>query len=202
MSKDWYRNKRWNSAIETEFLSKLRRARSQRDQYLVIQALTLADFNPEATLKLVDLYFETRRDDFEDVRALWARAKALLKNGDKEAATLAYRAVLDREDEFPNHLSNAYLEYPYMVATHRLKSEFENALEVLEKNVGRLTFPVDHFKWHASKAIMERDPDNAARALDAARLKTSGFRFHPTVGIVGKEHRAVIKDLRKLTKRT
>ena len=73
-SDDWYRNEDWNESIEEHFYSKLKRARSQRDQYLVIQALTLADNHPKVTLRLVSEYFESRKDQFDDVRAACWRA--------------------------------------------------------------------------------------------------------------------------------
>ena len=61
-SEDWYRNKEWNSEIEEFFYMKLKRARTQRYQYIVIQALSLTDNHPDISLRLVDEYFETRED--------------------------------------------------------------------------------------------------------------------------------------------
>ncbi len=63
-----------NESIEENFYSKLKRARSQRDQYLAIQALTLADDHPRTSLRLLDEYFVSRKDEFDDVRALLAKA--------------------------------------------------------------------------------------------------------------------------------
>jgi len=78
-AEDWYRNTKWNNSIKESFFEKLSRARSQRDQYLVIQALSLAETIPQACIDLVNHYFETRKDKYEDVRALLARVKAYEK---------------------------------------------------------------------------------------------------------------------------
>ena len=45
----------------------------------------------------------------------------------------AYRAVLKREDEFPNHQTTVYVDYPYIVATQAIDEEYSNVLSVLHK---------------------------------------------------------------------
>lgn len=198
-SDDWYRNIDWNSKIEEEFYAKLNRARSQRDQYMVIQALTLVNRHPKISLRLIDEYFDSRMNKFHDVMALLARAEAYLALDEIDNAVYAYRAVLDQETKVPNHLTTAYVDYPYFVAIHNVESEFNNAIKVLNENIERLMFPKDHYKWHAAKALIHSDKDEAVKALEAAQIKKSGFRFHPNVGLVGKEHRPIIKELLKLS---
>lgn len=199
MTEDWYRNDKWSEKIEKKFFDKLKRARSQRGQYLVIQASSLVDNFPEVALRLVDFYFDTRKDGFDDVRALLAKTNALLKLEKTERAVEAYRAVLKREEEFPNHQTCAYVDYPYFVATRKVETEYDNALEVLKKHAERLAFPVDCFKWYAAKALIENDSDYASKALDAAGVEKSGFRFHQNVGLVGKEYAGTIKKLQKFS---
>ena len=187
-SDDWYRNKDWNESTEEHFYSKLKRARTQRDQYLVIQALSLADNHPKVTLRLVSEYFESRKDKFDDVRALLAKANAYFALDDLDNCISAFKEVLGREKEFPQHQTGIYLDYPYLVATRKLEHEYANAIAVLDEHIGRLTFPLDYYKWHASKALINNDGLEAQKALDAAKVKRSGFRFHQDVGLVGKEH--------------
>lgn len=198
-SDDWYRNKNWNATIEEHFYSKLNRARTQRDQYLVIQALTLADNHPEVSLRLVNEYFESRKDQFDDVRALLAKANAYRTLNDLDGCISAFKEVLGREREFPNHQTGVYLDYPYLVATQKIENEYPNALDVLNEHVDRLTFPLDHYKWHASKALINNDGSEAQKALEAAKVKKSGFRFHQDVGLVGKEYEKTIKHLCKIS---
>jgi len=192
---DWYRNQNWNKNIENEFFIKLNRARNQRDQYIVIQALTLSRSYPEVSLRLIDLYFETRKDDFEQVRALLARAESFLELEDISKYIDTCHEIMLRENEFPNHKTNTYVQYPYNVATRKLQSEYEYASDILEQNFDQLTFPLDLFMWYAAKAIIEQSAEYAKKALEAAEVKLSGFRFHQDVGLVGKEHKNTIKTL-------
>jgi len=76
MATVWFRQETWDEGIEQDFLARLSRSRSQRDQYLVIQALTIAKTFPSVALRLADHYFETKKDNFEDVRALSTKADA------------------------------------------------------------------------------------------------------------------------------
>lgn len=131
------------------------------------------------------------------MRALLAKADALLALNKESEAMDAYRAVLTREEESPKHQSTTYVRYPYLVATLRLESEYDHALKILKKHVNRLMFPVDTFMWYASKAIIENNPEYAKKALDVAEIKKSGFRFHQNLGLVGKEHEKTVKDLFK-----
>lgn len=198
-SDDWYRNKNWNASIEEHFYSKLKRARTQRDQYLVIQALTLADNHPDVSLRLVNEYFGSRKDKFDDVRALLAQANAYRALNDLDGCLSTFKEILEREREFPNHQTGVYLDYPYLVATQKIEKEYSNAVDVLNEHVDRLTFPLDYYKWHASKALISSDGLEAQKALEAAKVKNSGFRFHQDVGIVGKEHEKTIKQLCKIS---
>ena len=198
MADDWYRNNNWSKEIEEKFFGKLARARSQRDQYQVIQALTLSGNHPEVCLKLVDHYFETRKDKYEDVRALLARKDAYETQGNIGATISSYHAILKREEEFPKHSTTSYVDFPYWVSVNVIVSEYKFALEILSKSYERLTFPLDYFKWYSSKAIIEKRKDYAEKALEVAQVKKSGFRFHQNLGLVGKEHHGTIKKLFKI----
>ncbi len=198
-SDDWYRNRDWNESIEEHFYSKLNRARSQRDQYLVIQALTLAERHPKITIRLVDEYFESRKNQFDDGRALLAKANAFISLKDFEKCIATYKELLEKEKETPNQQSGVYLDYPYLVATNKMISEYANALRILHENEDRLIFPIDHYKWHASIALINDDSLEARKALDAAKVKRSGFRFHQDVGLVSKTHKGIIKQLCKIS---
>ena len=96
---DWYRNETWDDEIEREFFAKLKRARSQRDQYLAVQALSLAEPCPEVAIQLTHHYFETRTDSFNDARPLLARARAYRPLTNVQSAIEAYQAAIDKEPE-------------------------------------------------------------------------------------------------------
>jgi hypothetical protein len=76
----------------------------------------------------------------------------------------------------------------------------------LAANQSQLLFPVDKFKWHAAHALIQaaqgdRDSakEQAIKALDAAKLNHSGFRYHPKLGLVGPEHEALRNRLLELS---
>jgi hypothetical protein len=204
-SKDWYRQTSWSTEVATEFFSKLGRARSQRDQYLVIQALTLASTHPKASLDLIDQYFATKGSDFENLRATCARAEAYRAQGNLADALLSMKHALEIERARPSQKSGAFVEYPYLVATKGFREHYEAALSTLEERSKDLAFPVQRFMWHAAMSLIhaaleqkEMAQEHAGLALDAAQVKKSGFRFHQPLGLVGKEHEATVERLRTI----
>ena len=197
--KDWYRNKDWNKKIEDNFFAKLNHSRSQKFEYIVIQASSLTKTHPQVALHLVKLYFDTRKDKFNDASALLARADSLFELKDINKSMDSYRAVLAREDEFPNFQTSTYVQYPYIVATRKITSEYNNALKTLKKYKSRLAFPLDYFMWYSAKALIENRFDLATKALETAEIKKSGFRFHQSLGLVGKSHQDTIKRLLKIS---
>jgi tetratricopeptide (TPR) repeat protein len=201
MTTEWYRNTTWNESIELVFEEKLRRARNKH-QYLRIQACTLAQSHPEVAIRLLDRYFELPAD-FELAQANVDRATAFLALGRVAEAIASYEAALAREADFPNVLTRAYLELPYLVATHGIREQYDRAIQILQSHEACLTFPVDRFQWHAAHALIAADSGKLAvarahgeRSLEAASYEHSGFRYHPTVGLVTGEYKSVIKKLK------
>ena len=203
MSADWFRNTAWDDAIERAFDEKLRRAR-RKEQCLRIQACMLARSHPEVALKLLDRYFELH-DDFDHAQAHVDQATALLTLGRVDEALEAYEAALAREAAFPNLQTQAYLDLPYVIATRSIRARFARALELLRLHESRLIFPVDYFRWHAAYALIgsatgepETVRGHAGRALEAASRDDSGFRYHPSVGLVTPQYDDVVKKLEAL----
>jgi hypothetical protein len=203
---DWFRNTTWSDAIEAEFFRRLSRARSQRDQYIVIQAVTLRHERPEITLRLVDLYFDTRSDTFDDVRALWAKAQALAAMGHFLSAAEMYRSTLAREKMKPGHKTPAYLDYPFMVATEQVESEYECALSFLEDRRSDVAFPIGRFLWNAAYALIvnalgrsDEARPYAAAAVRAAQEQSSEFCKHRKLGLVGRKYAPLIQRLVELS---
>ena len=85
---EWFRNTTWNASIERAFDDKLRRAR-RKEQYLRIQACTLARLHPDVALKLLDRYFALP-NDFDHAQAHVDRATAYLALGRVAEALTAY----------------------------------------------------------------------------------------------------------------
>ena len=79
------------------------------------------------------------------MRALVARADALLYMEKLPEAIQSYKDVLEREVEFPSHRTTTYLKLPYLIASRGVVSEYEYAVAVLEQGLEDVTFPVDVF---------------------------------------------------------
>ncbi|NJA07458.1 hypothetical protein HC024_17240 [Methylococcaceae bacterium WWC4] len=201
---DWYRNKKWDGDIEAAFTAKLKRARD-KSQYLRIQASILADSQPEITLQLLEQYFALGVH-FDYAQAWLDKARAHLSLDQLNQAIQAYQSALAREVEYPQLQTRAYLEFPYLVATHGLKEYYQEYIALLEKTKTRLMFPVDYFIWNATCAILLQNEGNISEArqyakvaLEAAAQEKSGFRYHPTVGLVGDKYEQTKKSLVGLT---
>jgi tetratricopeptide (TPR) repeat protein len=200
---EWFRNTSWNASIEQVFDDKLRRAR-RKEQYLRIQASTLARSHPDVALKLLDRYFALP-NDFDHAQAHVDRATAYLALGRVAEALAAYEDALTRESVFPKLKTEAYIAFPYLVATRGIREHYARALEVLLKHKSRLMFPVDHFRWHTARAFIAAAALDAKtakvhsqQALDAGAREHSGFRYHPSVGLVTKQYDEVVKQLEAL----
>jgi len=164
--------------------------------------LTRAD--PEVALSLLERYF-TLDDRFDDAQAYVDRANAYISLSRFEDAVSSYEAALSREEEFPNLKTQAYVELPYLISLRSLEAHYERALQVLQAYQSRLLFPVDHFKWHAASALIAvaRKDNPVARkharnALDSASKDHSGFRYHPTIGLISDAHNDALQRLRGL----
>lgn len=198
---DWYRSAEWNDAIEASFRARLKRAR-RKEQYLRIQASCLAKRYPHIALRLLDEYF-AMPDKFDNAIAYNHRAEALLSLGRRDEALEAYEAALRREAEFPSSRTQTYVTYPYLVAVNQIKARYARALEVLEARKGELMFPVDRFMWHAARSLIFSEQGERASARQealaataAAATEHSGFRNHPTIGLVGDRHEKTLERLR------
>ena len=193
----------WSEEIESKFFAKLKRAR-RKEQYLRIQACTIARSAPDVALSLLDQYFELC-DDFDHAQAYCDMGAAYIAKGEIENAINAYCRALERESAFPNLKTDAYILYPLLIVENKLTNLYQSANEVLDEHQERLMFPVDHFRWHAAKAIIsaengndEQAANHASHAFDAAQIKKSGFRFHQKLGLVGKEYKGVVNELRSI----
>lgn len=198
---EWFRNTTWNESIEQAFNEKLHRAR-KKEQYLRIQACTLAPTHPKIALELLDRYFALP-EDIDRAQAYVDKATALLELDRINEAIDSYEAALARESKFANIQTQAFIALPYLIATRRIKKQYERASELLQLYQSRLTFTADHFRWHAARALIAADSDNpqiakeqALCALEIATNNEPRFSNHPTVGLVTKDYDDIIRQLK------
>ena len=103
-----------------------------------------------------------------------------------------------------------WLMFPYIVANEGLEEEYKFAKEILDSRVksyrdGLDLFPLAKFYWHASHALIswrmgddEIARQHALAAMESAQAKRSGARYHPKMGLVGKQHQPAIDRLSEL----
>ena len=202
---DWFRNEEWSSSIEEAFFRKLRRAR-RKEQYLRIQASTLASAEPKVALRLLEEYFKLS-DDWDHAQAHVDRATAYIAMNRLDMAIESYEAAIQREREFPGLQTQAGLDLPFLIATRQIEPLYDRCLELLSASRERLVFPVDHFRWHTANALICRAcgrtveaREHAIRALEAASNDNSGFRYHPTIGLVGSEYHDLREELVRMSR--
>ena len=202
---DWFRNERWNSEIERQFFEKLRRARDKA-QYLKLQAGCLAKREPKVALMLLQRFFEVK-DDFWLADVCTIQAEAYLALDNISEAVASFKAAIQREREYPNHVTTAWYQFALLVAEKKLAPEYDEVLRLLEERRGDLIFPVLVFARssglaliHSERGDLEKARFHALQALDAARKGHSGLRYHAKIGLVGPEYRSVRKHVERLTK--
>lgn len=201
---DWFRHAKWDAEIAADFEAHLGRARD-KVQPLKIQAALLAKTYPEVALRLLDRYFESGDTLFlADAYTTQARARAAL--GDISGAVESYAAALSREAEFSNLKTNSFVEYPLLVAEHGLTERYGDALRVLAAREADLAFPVQHFIWHAARALIlsargepKQAKSEAQMALAAADRSSSGFHYHQSLGLVGNSYHELRERLSDLS---
>jgi tetratricopeptide (TPR) repeat protein len=194
---DWYRCTDWNEAAETEFFRRLKRARHQKPQYLVIQAGTLVGTGGRelaaTALNLIELFVRDHYEPFFASGAFHTKAQALLILERWEEAYQAFEDALAARRAMPNVIHNTWLEYPLTIARRRARDRYHRALEVLDEFVSpsALVFPFQQFQYFATLALIsadEGDREGASRWAKNALAATTNqapFSRHPDVGLVG-----------------
>jgi len=199
---NWFRNATWNEEIASKFEAKLKRAR-RKEQYIRIQASMLTGSHPQVAHALLTRYFEMS-DDYDHAQAHVDRATAYLSEGKIEEAVASYEAALKREEQFPKLLTMACVDLPYLIALRGMVEHFARAVEILNSHQNRLMFAVDHFKWNAAQAYISHSIGNptsaksyATAALSASQRNNSGFRYHPSVGLVQSSFSEIQSQLQR-----
>ena len=150
---------------------------------------------------LLDRYFSLGKQSHH-AAAYVSRAAASLALNDMEMAVQSYESAIRHETAFPGHITGARLDLPYLIAVENLSHLFDRALVILMDANKNLIFPVQRFKFHASKAIIfaHRQNDDSAQAearlaIDNASLDRSGFRYHSKLGLVSDDHTKALSKL-------
>jgi len=198
MANDWFRKTSWSEADQADFFARLKRSRSAytKAQYLRIQANYLEGGGSKELLRsaieLLDRMLAEFPESFELASAYGQKASCLAKLGDLDQAVVYYRRALDRKRKFPKLRTQAYIAFGRLVVENEMAQFFDEALAVLDElKITAIQFPQDIYEMYGIRAIIaaqkretEKAREFAKVALEAAAKVHSGFRYHPTVGLV------------------
>lgn len=211
MSKtEWFRRTTWSDADRQDFNARLKRSRgaSSKAEYLRIQAFHLAEAGHHAdAIELLDRLLGEFPDDIHNAQAHVQRAESFARLGQREAVIDEYRAALQRERDFPNVRTNAWLDFGWFVFEKELTSLYREVERVLTefRGEGGLMFPALEYRYATLKALLAdaRGDKNQARvfaqqALAEAAKDHSGLRYHATIGLVGSERNTFANRLRAM----
>jgi tetratricopeptide (TPR) repeat protein len=201
---EWFHNEDWNSKIEAEFSSRLKRAR-RKSEYLRIQAICLVKKHPRITLALLDQYFDLG-DHLFDASALLTQAEAYKALNLIDDALKSVKKALQREKEFPNTKTIAWVEYALLVVFNNQSSLYDNVLRVLaDYKQDSTIFPIHGFLWNAIHATIYSEwrkvsmaKEFAQKALNFAELTYSGFYHHPKLGLVDDKYNELKISMKRI----
>ena len=195
---DWFRCTDWNEQSEGKFFRRLRRARHQKPQYLVIQAGTLVGTSrPElaaTALSLIELFVQEHYEPIFASGAFHTKGQALLILERWEEAFQAFEDALAARRTMPIVVLNTWLDYPLLIARRRARDRYQRALDVLNEfnsSSSALVFPIQQFQYFATLALISADEGDRegasrwARNALVATEKQAPFSRHPDVGLVG-----------------
>ena len=172
---DWYRMTDWTEEGAAHFEKKIARARSQKAQYLTLQAYHLLDRRPDISLKLLDRAEEADVERYEGGRINNFRAEANLRLGNIEKVLSSYERSM-RAQRVPGAIiTSSALDYAFIVAYFRIEDKYDAALKIVQR------FPGSPFRNGAAQALgahamiladlgKSRAADLAREALDALDL--------------------------------
>lgn len=209
-STEWFRRTTWTDADRVDFNARLKRSRgaSSKAQFLRLQALHLAEAgHHDGAIELLDRLLTEFPDSIDIAQGHAQKADSLVRLGQTETAVGEYRAALQRERDFPNVRTNAWLDFGWFVVEKQLTGLYDEVTRVVDefRDVGGLRFPAMEYRYAAIQAWLAdaRGEKTQARefaktALGEAAEEHSGLRYQSTVGLVGSERAAFASHLRTL----
>jgi tetratricopeptide (TPR) repeat protein len=199
MSDEWFRRHSWTEADKAEFFARLGRSRTlfHKAQYARIQAYELHQAGgvryAQEALELLDMIVNSWMGDAQRASVHHQRAECLRDLGRDADAVEAYRDTFAEQRRLPSYLTNAHLDFAWWVAASGKRELFDEAMSILDEfsRDGGINFPASVYLAEGARALIQHargDHESASaharRSLNAAGLKHSGLRYHPTVGVM------------------
>jgi len=197
---DWYRKKSWSAKDREEFFARLNRSRGtyNKAQYARIQAVELLSTrNPSLVhpaLELLNMVILEWPDETSQLASAYQhRAKCFLVQNRVDEAVNDFRKAFEWQRKVVGWKTDAHLDFAWMIATRCLTIHFDEALSLLEEFKGNEIFPIQKYRAAAARALIaeergesEMASELAKQALNEANKTHTGFRYHPTLCLVGK----------------
>ena len=182
---EWYRNEDWSEAIAEDFERRLARSRSQKAQYLSLQAYHLLARHPDVARDLAQRAADLD-DEFETARALSFVALASLALGNVDGALDAYEAGLQYQIDHPGMWAVQPVDYAFVVGIFERADRLPAALPIVEELPDEGVFGPDP-QVSAAKALVFglAGNDDEARRHAAQALRLMGEM--PEVAALGIE---------------
>lgn len=178
MATEWYRRQSWTDADQKEFFTQLGRARKDgRAQYLKLQAYALLDTEDSTLIAAAESLLATILTDYPDDRVeksstLKALGDIFDKRGDKQKALDYYKHAIEFEEQFPNVISGAHLDFAKIVVQTGqtdLYDEVEARL-LSELTSGGVMFPAELYIIGSILSVIFSSKGDPRRAKHYAEL--------------------------------
>jgi tetratricopeptide (TPR) repeat protein len=210
---EWFRRTEWTPQIATAFEERLRRSRTpfNKAQYLRIQGLTLIQTRQPALLRVGMELTQRVLDQHSDSRGEISQCHHTLGNaheslGEYDRAIECYRKAWAYERKFPSSISGARGDLAMLIVKLGLRQDADEALAAIEPR-----YPGEDDIWpivvmrksfvRASVASWRGNAEQAAEharvGLRAAAITRSPLRYHPTLGLAGKDNDSELAALKR-----
>ncbi len=171
MSKeDWYRNETWDINIENSFFEKLKKSRTQKSQYLKIQAFYLLNIEPDVSLRLISYARENCPDEFWEQEFYLFESKILYKKKLlDDALEKAYKS-LEWRIKKPGTQTEIIYWLCELVLRMKKKSDYVKCLESMINLHRETPFPIIEYKYHAFASLILLEMQELEKAKIEAKL--------------------------------
>jgi len=200
-STEWFRRTTSTDADRVDFNARLKRSRgaSSKAQFLRLQVLHPAEAgHHDGAIELLDRLLTEFPDSIDIAQGHAQKADSLVRLGQTETAVEEYRAALQRERDFPNVRTSAWLDLGWFVVEKQLTGLYDEVMRVVDefRDVGGLRFPVMEYRCAAIQALLAdaRGEKTQARefaktALGEAAKEHSGLRYQQRSGLLAPSAR-------------
>ncbi len=178
---NWYRKKTWTTKDEEEFFAKLGRAREyNRVQYLRVQATELIETKDKYLLSVAETLLNKILTDYPDDKTNKSQTYNSLGEihklrEDFVTALMYFQKALEFENEFPNVITTAYLNFSETAIRLNKTNLYDDVEKLLTRKINKnqLAFPSEKYITYSAMAIIFQYKGDTKQASVYAELAES-----------------------------